>query len=277
MKKFLLLFLIIAATNSPIALASSDQDLKKIRHYFQTRFPSINFDEFANGVYALNEDARYSWQEIEQFPPYEDSVEEGKRLFETPFKNGRQYSDCFENKGIAIAHKYPYWDNLKGHVITLALAINECRKVNSEKTLNYKRGEIVSLLSYMAFTSRGNRIKIVIPKKIKAAQAAYENGKKFYYTRRGQLNFSCATCHIQNAGLRTRAETLSPAIGHATGWPVYREKWQELGTLHRRFIGCSKQIRAKSFKAQSEVYRNLEYFLTYMSNGLPFNGPSYRK
>lgn len=277
MKRLLFFFLILAASNSLAVLANPEQDLKKIRHYFQERFPAVPFDEFANGVYALNEDARYSWKEIEEFPPYEDDVEKGKELFETPFKNGHRYSDCFENNGIAIAHKFPYWDSLKSTVTTLALAINKCRRANGEKTLNYKRGEITRLLSYMAFTSRGNRIKVVIPKKEKKARDAYEKGKAFYYKRRGQLNFSCATCHVQNAGLRARAETLSAALGHATGWPVYREKWNELGTLHRRFIGCSNRIRAKSFKPQSEVYRNLEYFLTYISNGLPFNGPSYRK
>jgi sulfur-oxidizing protein SoxA len=36
-------------------------------------------------------------------------------------------------------------------------------------------------------------------------------------------------------------------------------------------------VRAKDFKAQGEEYRNLEYFLTAMSNGLEFNGPSARK
>jgi sulfur-oxidizing protein SoxA len=58
---------------------------------------------------------------------------------------------------------------------------------------------------------------------------------------------------------------------------VYRSKWGELGTLHRRFGGCNKQVRAKPFKPQSEEYRNLEYFLTHMSNGIEFNGPSARK
>jgi sulfur-oxidizing protein SoxA len=50
-----------------------------------------------------------------------------------------------------------------------------------------------------------------------------------------------------------------------------------IGTLHRRFTGCNKQVRAKPFKAQGEEYRNLEYFLTYMSNGLTLNGPGARK
>jgi hypothetical protein len=46
---------------------------------------------------------------------------------------------------------------------------------------------------------------------------------------------------------------------------------------HRRFVGCNKQVRAKAFKPQGDEYRNLEYFLTYMSNGIPWNGPGARK
>ena len=50
-----------------------------------------------------------------------------------------------------------------------------------------------------------------------------------------------------------------------------------MGTLHRRYGGCNKQVRAKPFKAQSDEYKALEYFHTYMSNGLELNGPSQRK
>jgi len=36
-------------------------------------------------------------------------------------------------------------------------------------------------------------------------------------------------------------------------------------------------MRAKPLKANSEDYNDLEYFLTYMSNGLPMLTPVYRK
>ena len=47
--------------------------------------------------------------------------------------------------------------------------------------------------------------------------------------------------------------------------------------LHGRFAGCVRDVRAKPFELQSLEYRNLEYFLSYMSNGLEFNGPGARK
>ena len=88
---------------------------------------------------------------------------------------------------------------------------------------------------------------------------------------------ACATCHISNSGKRIRADILSPALGQTTHFTVFRSKWGELGTLHRRYKGCNRQVRAKPFELQSEEYRNLEYFHTYMNNGLPINGPGSRK
>ena len=69
---------------------------------------------------------------------------------------------------------------------------------------------------------------------------------------------------------------LSPWLGHPSHFPVYCSKGN-LGTLHRRYAGCNKQVRAKPFKAQSTEYANLEYFHTFMSNGLTINGPGARK
>ena len=40
---------------------------------------------------------------------------------------------------------------------------------------------------------------------------------------------------------------------------------------------CQKNMRAKPLEADSEDYNDLEYFLTYMSNGLPMLTPVYRK
>ena len=77
--------------------------------------------------------------------------------------------------------------------------------------------------------------------------------------------------------MKVRADLLSPGLGQVTHFPVYRSKWGSMGTLHRRYAGCNGQVRAKPFKAQSEAYANLEYFHTYMSNGLTINGPGARK
>ena len=154
--------------------------------------------------------------------------------------------------------------------------INECREKNGEKPLKYKKGAIADLSAYMTYTSRGNTINVKVPNNPTALEW-YERGKQHFYAKRGQLNMACADCHVYNAGNRIRADLLSPALGHASHFPVYRSKWGGLGTMHRRYGGCNKQVRAKPFKAQSDEYRALEYFHTYMSNGLKVNGPGARK
>lgn len=260
-----------------VVRADPISDTQNIREFYQEIFPKLALDDYVEGVYAIDGDAKNSWLAIEEFPPYEFALEEGKQRFYEPFPNGRTYADCFAQKGIAIAQYYPYWSKEKRQVITLPSAINECRKKNKIPLLAYAKGEINTIMAYMAYTSRGQRITTQVPFNIPEALVAYGNGKKYFYQRRGQLNFSCASCHVDNAGKFIRSEILSPALGHTTHWPVYRLNTGEMGTLHRRFMACNKLIRAKVDLAQSVALRELEYFLSVMANGLPLNGPATRK
>ncbi len=251
-----------------------DQDLKAYHDFFMKRFPGVPLQEFANGIYAVNSISRQNWEAIEEFPPYDPMVEEGEEMWNTPFANGKTYASCF-NGNPAQRPNYPHWDDARKTVVTLPMAINECRTKNGEKPLKYAKGPITRILAYMAYQSRGQKTNVTIPNK--DALAAYNKGEEIYWKRRGQLNFNCGSCHVQSSGQHIRTNVISPALGQTTGWPVYRSKWGELGTLHRRFKGCMKQMRAKPYKPQSEEFRDLEYFLTHMSNGIEFNGPSARE
>ena len=266
---------LLGAFTAPV-YATPQEDLENFRSYFYKRFPNTPKDDFSNGVYSIDAASREQWESIEEFPPYELNIEKGKTLFNTPFKNGKTYASCFQNDGIGVAHRYPFFDTKSGRVITLELAINECRKANGEEPLKWAKGPIADISAYMNYTSRGETINIVVPNDARAMEA-YERGKQHFYAKRGQMNMSCADCHVHNSGNKIRADILSPALGHATHFPVYRSKWGGLGTMHRRYGGCNKQVRAKPYKAQSDEYRALEYFHTFMSNGLEANGPGARK
>ncbi|MBK8815718.1 MAG: sulfur oxidation c-type cytochrome SoxA [Methylococcaceae bacterium] len=262
---------------SPPLCATPEQDLANFRKYYQQRFPNLTLNDYSNGVYAIDKVARQSWEAIEEFPPYEAAIETGKKLFNTPFNNGKHYADCFPHKGLGIAHQYPVWNKAKGEVVTLSKAINDCRLSHNESELAYDKSEIVNLTAYLVSTARGKPIDVKIPTDDSRALAAYEQGKSFYYQRHGQLNFACATCHIQNAGKKLRAEILSASLGHTNNWPTYRLKWGEIGSLHRRFAECLTNIKAQAYHEQSPEFRNLEYFLSYLGNGVPLSGPSTRK
>ena len=250
-------------------------DAKAFRDYFVKKFPKVKFEDFVNGPYSMNEDMRKQWEDIEQFPPYEFAVDSGKEMFSKPFKNGKTYADCFSNGGIGVRQNYPYFDEKEGKVVTLELALNRCREANGEAPISYVKDDMASLTAYMAFTSRGKPMDIKIPNDPRAL-AAYEDGKRYFYTRRGQLNFSCATCHVQSPGERLRAEILAPALGILNAMPIYRSEWAGMGTTSRRFVTCNSQTRAVPLEPQSDEYRDLEYYLSYVSNGLPISGPGAR-
>lgn len=240
--------------------------------YFEGQFPDVEIAAHKDGAYALDAAKREQWLEMEEFPPYEIAVDEGEVLFATSFANGKGYADCFGNGG--VKQNFPYFDVQAGQVITLELAINQCREENAEPALEYLSDEMGYINAYMAFTSRGNRFEISVPPE---GLDAYELGKQFFYERRGQLDFACSSCHLDSAGGQLRAEILSASIGHTTHWPTYRFKWEQVGGLHKRFVECNRNIGAESMAQQSEVYRNLEYFMTYMNNGMELNGPASRK
>lgn len=250
-------------------------DQEAMIKYFNSKFPNVPNEEYANGIYALDEDARKQWMEAEEFPPYEFEIDQGKKLFETAFANGKSYQTCMDEGQLMERHKYPYFDTVRETVITLELAINECRVSNGEKRLKWKKGAMAQISGYLSMRSKGETVAVTIPND--DALKAYEDGKKFYFSQKGYLNNSCATCHVQGAGLKVRTELLHPLYGEITHTPIYRIKWGSLGTLHRRVVSCHRDQGAKKLKAQSETYRNLEYFMSFMSNGLKFNGPAVRK
>jgi sulfur-oxidizing protein SoxA len=235
----------------------------------------VPLNDFVNGPYSMDADLRKQWQAIDDFPPYDFAVDRGKDMFAAPFKNGKIYGDCFPNKGIGIRQNYPYFDEKTGEVITLELALNRCREANGEASYSYVKDEMASLTAYMAFTSRGKPFDIKIPNDPRAL-AAYQNGEKYFYSRRGQLNFSCASCHVQSAGEHIRTEVLAPALGILAAMPIYRSEWGGMGTISRRFVTCNSQVRGVPLEPQDENYRDVEYYLSYMANGLPISGPGAR-
>ncbi len=267
---------VLGGAYSTAMATTPEEDLHNFREYFFKKFPGVPLNEYGNGVYAIDPGSRETWEAIEEFPPYEIALEKGETLFNTPFKNGKTYASCFANGGIGIRQNFPFYSTKAKQVKTMEQVINECRTINGEKPLKWKKGDIAAISAYMAYTSRGKPMNVktpTTPDEIKW----YERGRKHFYAKRGQLNMSCANCHQDNAGNRIRADILSPALGHVTHFPVYRAKWGSLGTLHRRYGGCNKQVRALPLKAQSDEYKALEYFHSYMSNGIEVNGPGSRK
>ena len=277
LRKFCIAVAVIAGAAQPLSAAdvNPQADAKAFKEYFTKRFPKVSLNDFVNGPYSMDEGLRKQWKAIDEFPPYEFAIEQGKQMFATPFKNGKTFADCFPNKGIGVRQNYPYFDTKSGQVITLEVAVNQCREANGEKPFDYTKDDMAAVTAYMAFTSRGKPFDIKIPDDPRAL-AAYNNGKEYFYTRRGQLNFACASCHVQSPGERIRTEVLAPAYGITAALPIYRSAWGGMGTTTRRLRTCNEQVRGVPLPGGDENYRDVEYFLSYMSNGLPISGPGAR-
>lgn len=274
---FLALGLGLSAAASALAAGAVNPaaDFEAFRAYFTNKFPKVPLTDFVNGPYSMNADMRKQWEDKEVFPPYDFALDKGKEIFEKPFRNGKSFASCFENGGVAIRQNYPYFDAAAGEVVTLELAVNRCLEANGEAPLDYAKDDMAAVTAYMAYTSRGKLFDIKVPDDPRAL-AAYEKGKQYFFERRGQLNFSCASCHVQNPGERIRAEVLAPALGIMAAMPIYRSEWGGMGTITKRLQSCNSQVRAQPLPAQDELYRDVEYYLTFMGNGLPVAGPGAR-
>lgn len=275
MNKLILALLGAGLTAAVAAHASPEQDRQQLVEHYQHKFPEIPLADYVYGALALDKGAREQYDGIMDFPPFENVIEQGRRMWEKPFTNGRTFAGCFPNGGRNVAGNYPYFDDRLGKVVTFEMALNQCLKDNGEPELKYGDMSRMGVLTAYARTlSDGMKMNVRVEGP--AATAAYEAGKRFFYQRRGQLNFSCAICHVDNAGNRIRSELLSPAVGHTTHWPVFRGG-ETLLTLQMRYRGCLSQVRAAPFEAGSEEFNNLEYFHSYLSNGLPLKASVFRK
>jgi sulfur-oxidizing protein SoxA len=273
-RKYLSLLAAFLFSTSILAFAGPAEDRNTLIAQYKVTFPDIKFDNYIYGALAMNPDAKNQYDDIMVFPPYAIDLDKGQKAWETPFANGKTFASCFPHGGRNVAGNYPYFDNAAKRVVTFENAVNACLKANGEKELKYADSEMGLLTAYARSLSDGMKVDIKV--KGKGALAAYTKGKSYYYARRGQLNFSCASCHVQNAGKFIRSDQLSMMIGQATHWPEFRAG-TDIVTLQKRFMQCNKNTREKPLEGNSEEYNDLEYFLTYMSNGLPMQTPVFRK
>lgn len=276
MKKSLLIALslgmTVGATSTTAFAIDPEMDRQQMVDFFKAKNPKLAPEEYINGAYIYDADKFAQWKAAEEFPPYLDAIDAGETAYN---KDQGVFSKCFGSDVTKIRAKYPYFDDNANKVITLEAAINKCRTDAGLKPYKLKKGTLAQVSAYLAYNARGQKINVQIASE--GARKAYEDGRALFMNPRGQFGLSCAECHTYNSGRKARSNTLSPNLGHTSHFPVFRAKWQALGTLHRRYEGCQKNMRAVPYKAQGPEYANLEFFQAYISNGLEINGPGYRE
>ena len=293
MKKILTILaaLGVAGTFALPAHADPLSDLKEFQGYFKKKYPEIKFDEYANGFYAFPQFKEYrkSWDAYNEFPPYELGLEKGKALWNKKFANGESFASCVKKGAIKPAYTYPRWDKASKSIRTAELDIMDCAKANNAdpKELSFltadlgkdekARVQLAEVTAHFYSMYKGKRVKPDVDFADADALAAYEKGKKYWWTRRGQLNFACAHCHVEMAGKDLGGnQPLSAALGHTTAWPAQRLEWQRLETIMQRYATCNSQVRAKPEKHYGPEFLSLQLYETYMSSGLPLTAPAMR-
>jgi sulfur-oxidizing protein SoxA len=258
-----------------LAAAGPQEDRERLVDFFGERFPGVPLDDYVYGALIANPGGREQYEQIMEFPPFLGDIDKGKKIWDTTFRNGKIFADCFPSGGRNVVGNYPYFDGKLGKVVTFENAINACLRANGEAEFAYGERQPMGLLTAYARTlsdSMRMNVRIQSP----AASAKYEAGKSLFFRRMGQLNAACAGCHVYNAGNVMRMEIISPVLGQATHWPIFRGG-EELMTFQGRFKRCMEQMRAAPYGFDSEEWNNLEYFLSYLSNGLPLKSSVFRK
>lgn len=187
---------------------------------------------------------------------------------------GKSCASCHgkASKMKGVATGYPKFDKKLGKPVNLEQRINMCRTENMKaKELKFDEDKMIGLNILVRYQSRGMPVKVKVDGPMKPF---FEKGKEHYYTRRGQLDMSCASCHEQSMGRYLRADFLSQ--GQINGFPTYRLKSQRPLSVHKRFEGCNSDVRAASYPIGSDEYVNLELYVTWRGQGLPIETPSVR-
>lgn len=200
-------------------------------------------------------------------------LEAGERLWKRKFADNRSLGACFPNGGRRIAGHYPQYDPRLKRVVTLEMAINQCLKVHQEPLLETADPATMgAVTAYVRSLSEGLKVAVRVPA---AGERSFEQGRRLYFTRMGQRNYACASCHVRNAGKHYGDAALSPAIGQATHWPLVRDG--RAVTLQAQMRECLERMGAAAFSAGSDELNDLEYFLTYLSNGLALSPNAWRR
>jgi len=204
-------------------------------------------------------------------------IERGKTLWNTPY--GAAGKSCATCHGAAatsmkgVGAKYPVFDAAQGKVIDIEQRINLERTTRmGAAPFPWESRDLLAMTAYVKLQSRGMPVAVTTSG---PAKVFWLEGKRFYDTRRGQLDMSCEQCHVQNNNNKLRSNTLSQ--GQINGFPTYRLKWQSLGSVQRRFRGCNKKVRAEPLPYGSQEYVDLELYVASLGQGLPVETPAVRQ
>ncbi|MES0811389.1 sulfur oxidation c-type cytochrome SoxA [Roseibium sp. SCPC15] len=269
--------LAIAVTQSALSGEDSELVVEDVKFVTKTEAPADHpLDEIISG-WRFRSDETQALQMDDFDNPAFTSVDYGEELWETAEgTSGKSCATCHGDasesmKGVRAS--MPKWHEGKETLMTLENHINWSRQEHQgAEPWKWESPEMLAMTAYIGVQSRGMPVEVTVDGN---AEDWFKKGEELYYTRVGQLDMSCSNCHEDNYGNMIRADHLSQ--GQINGFPTYRLKWQGVGSIHRRFKGCMKNIRAVPFKPGSDEFKALELYLAWRGQGLSVETPSVRQ
>ena len=200
-------------------------------------------------------------------------VDQGIDLFDkVDGTEGKACSSCHENVEDFAGLRTQLPRVQDGELVSMENLINDCRTERmGAEPWKWSKGNMTAMTALIGLQSRGMPMDVAIDGD---AAPFWEKGKELYYTRVGQLDMSCSNCHEDNYGVMIRADHLSQ--GQINGFPTYRLKNAKLNSIHGRFKGCMKNIRATPFAEGGDEFKALELYLASRGQGLSVETPSVR-
>ena len=272
--------LLILASPISSAQTTPEQDRQSLIKALQARLPGTQPADWTLGGDTLAPSIGGNVQVIpfnaDNATNSADILAIGKKLWDRKFKNGKSMASCFPNAGKRAAVGYPQYDVKLKRVVTLEASINLCLQQHGETEIEPANIHLMGPLSaYARSLSEGLRLSVKVG--TPAAKDRFDAGGALFARRIGQMNLACASCHVLQAGKVFGGVTsdaasknpgaLSPAVGQATSWPRL-EPGGIVRSLQRQYQHCMRKAGAEPYELGSDELNNLEYYHSFVSNGL---------
>ena len=220
-------------------------------------------------------------------------AEDGEKLFkQARGPKNASLEQCDFGKGPGVLKgayvELPRHFSDTGKVMDLESRLVHCMKTiqgftNDDPQIKQRHGsntDIMKLMTYVAVQSNGMPWNPSLSHPME--KAVRDAGEVLFYRRSGTMDFSCATCHTGEPGLRIRASVLPTVKSKeewtkAVSWPAHRTVQDHVRSSQHRILECLWQMRYPNIKPDSDVNIALISYWTDAARGQPALLPDLKR
>jgi len=174
------------------------------------------------------------------------------------------------------AASMPKWEPRLDKVLGVEEFVARHAKATTGQAWPMETDKNIALSLYLRYLANGTAIDVDVENA--ASKASYERGRELSLRKVGQLNFSCADCHLPGRGALKwmGGQWLPDMNGQLDHFPTWRAGQQAIWDIRKRFQWCQVASWANELPPDAKEYGDLELYLTAQSNGLKLDVPGMR-